>query len=592
VNPISDVKVFSTATGRELWDDPVDGRITGPLTFGPDGRRLLWTDGLILRSADPATGYKPGGGEIPVEFSKLLNKSLCACFSPDGRRLAISSDLVVVRILDLNGKELRTLRRDAVGSLGGCLAFSPDGRRLAARRADGLLVWDTATGKLEQSFPDWRDEGGTDGLAFSPDGRQLAASSAGHLVKLWDLKTGQMVRMFQGHQAAVTDVSFSPDGHRLATAGSDATVRLWDIATAKPLAILRGHQDEVSRVIFSPDGKELASFGLDGARLWDATRLTDERVLGHPAGSCLRVAFGPDGQRLALSSPQWPQVYDLTAGRPVFPEPAGLAHQVRADLGFALSPDGRLVAAVAGSVAEQQGVKFWNPADPAGLAFARYVAFWDARTGQEVGEPLAVPTGPLTAVAFSPDGKHLATGGSDATVRVWDVATRRAVHALGGEEATSLAYSPDGRRLASAGGGRARIKVWVPDTGRELRTFWPKMGSVTCLAFSPDGTRLAAGSTDATTRVLDASSGRELLVLRGHAGKVRSVAFSPDGRRLVSGSDDRTVKVWDATTGQELLSLSGHPGGVTCVAFSPDGHRIASAGDDVRIWDGTPPGQE
>ncbi len=135
---------------------------------------------------------------------------------------------------------------------------------------------------------------------------------------------------------------------------------------------------------------------------------------------------------------------------------------------------------------------------------------------------------------------------------------------------TSVAFSPNGLRLASASWD-GTVKVWSVATGLEVRTFKGHTGLVISVAFSPDGTRLASASGDGTVKVWDAATGQEPITLKGHTSVVASVAFSPDGLRLASGAADLTVKVWDATTGQVIRTLEGHTGPVTSVAFSPDG---------------------
>ena len=152
-----------------------------------------------------------------------------------------------------------------------------------------------------------------------------------------------------------------------------------------------------------------------------------------------------------------------------------------------------------------------------------------------------------------------------------------------------MAFSPDGKRLASASRDET-VKVWDAATGQETLTLKGHTGGVTSVAFSPDGKRLASASEDETVKVWDAATGQETLTLKGHTGCVTSVAFSPDGKRLASASDDGTVKVWDAATGQETLTLKGHTDAVTSVAFSPDGQRLASASSDgtVKVWDARP----
>ncbi len=202
-------------------------------------------------------------------------------------------------------------------------------------------------------------------------------------------------------------------------------------------------------------------------------------------------------------------------------------------------------------------------------------------------------SGLINSVAFSPDGKRLASGNSDKTVKVWDAATGREIRTLRGHAAdvNGVTFSPDGKRLASASHDET-VKVWDAGTGREMRTITAHRRWVSVVAFSPDGKRLAsAGRVDGTAKVWDAGTGQEIRTLKGHTQEVTCVAFSPDGQRLASASFDNTVKVWDAGTWQEIRTLKGHTNHVWYVAFSPDGRLLASVGGDyqkigeVKVWD-------
>ncbi|WP_437680875.1 pentapeptide repeat-containing protein [Sorangium sp. So ce131] len=231
----------------------------------------------------------------------------------------------------------------------------------------------------------------------------------------------------------------------------------------------------------------------------------------------------------------------------------------------------------------------WSP-DGRRLATAGYdqtVRLWHADTGQELAR-LEGHTDWVLAVAFRPDGARLASAGYDQTVRIWHAGTGKELARLEGHTdwVRAVAWHPSGERLASAGYDQT-VRIWRADTGEELAQLEGHARGVTAVAWHPDGRRLASAGDGNTVRIWDADTGKELARLEGHARGVTAVAWHPDGKRLASAGDGTTVRIWDVGTGQELARLAGHANGVRAVAWRPDGKRLASAsaGSTVRIWD-------
>ena len=241
--------------------------------------------------------------------------------------------------------------------------------------------------------------------------------------------------------------------------------------------------------------------------------------------------------------------------------------------GVAFSPDGQRL--VSGS---------WD----------RSLRFWEVKTGEEVGN-VTNKMKEVQSLAYSRDGRWLATENSSDTVTLRDPATGREILALPSDKALgpvgsswvySIAFSPDGRWLAS-GVDDKTVRLWDVKTGQKVRDLVGLRRPVIYIAFSPDSRQLATGDDSKTIRVWDAASGEEIYKLSGHKKGVNAVAFSPNGQLLASASADKTIKLWNLKTGQEVHSLTGHGNSVTSLAFSPDGRWLVSGSWDktVRIWD-------
>ncbi len=234
-------------------------------------------------------------------------------------------------------------------------------------------------------------------------------------------------------------------------------------------------------------------------------------------------------------------------------------------LALAYSPDGRQIV----TASADHTAKVWDAASATNLL------------------TLIGHTAPVRSVAFFPDGQRIITGSWDKTARVWDATTGKS-HILEGHrrEVFSVAVSTNGQRIAT-GSLDHTARIWDATTGNSLLEFTNHAQGVWAVAFSPDGRRVVSGSWDKTARVWDASTGKELTAPAQHTNAVFSVAFSPDGQSIVTGSKDGTVQLWDAWSGAHRQTFDGHQRPVFAVSFSPDGRRIISGSDDqtARVWD-------
>lgn len=365
------------------------------------------------------------------------------------------------------------------------------------------------------------------------------------------------------HGSIVSRLRFSADGKTLASSSYDGTLRLWDVATRQEIRRYgENHQDGSELVAFLPDGQTLA--GRQGFDLlfWDLNTGKEVRRLAVP-GSC-QCAFSPDGKTLASADWKGDAVHlsSATRGQTIRQFPAERVLQI------AFAPDGKTLAVVS----EDNKLRLW-----------------EVETGKEIRKfdiALKAREEDRLPLVFSPDGKQLAAG-TDDILRVWEAATGQEQHRMEGHqgEILALAYSPDGRLLAS-GGRDNLVRLWQVASGKEVRTIQRHQSWVTCVAFAPDGKTLASGSQDHTIRFWDVATGKEIPPSEGHAWRIGSLDISPDGRTLATASHDGSVRLWETASGLELCRFE-HPDGALCVAFAPGGRFLASAGGNklIHLWD-------
>ncbi|HLJ93190.1 MAG TPA: protein kinase [Gemmataceae bacterium] len=638
---------------RFSWRDPMGFAWSG---FAPDGKTLATVnaDGT-LRLWDVATGKQRAAlSRVPTNCFPFL------AFGPDGSTMAAGNAEGIVRLWDVATGVERASLTGHTGAVGP-VAYSPDGKLLATGGGDGTAkLWDPASRKERATLAGHK--GAIRSIAYSPDGKLLATGGEDGTAKLWDLATGQERVTLAGEYHRIGAVFFSPDNKVLATIGERTSPswgvgHLWDVATGQKRANLSGRPGYAIGVpAFAPDGKTVvtteghpflptapgyvklrdvatgeeratwtvpmqawgAAFAPDGrtlavgngsgvVRLLDLTTKEVRATFRGHIGRVNFVAFSPDGTMLLATSAPWNQTvkfWDVTAD----PEPGivRLEGLFQYGPGAQLAPGGKTVAAIHGQTVTlwdlgtgQAQASFQGHSDNvSSVAFSsdgktlataskdKTVRLWDMATGKQLAV-LPGHTEGVIGAAFTPDGKILASHSWDKTVRLWDVAKRQERTLLKGHTSHvwSMVFAPDGQSLATAAEDKT-IKLWDVATGLLRFTLAGHTGGCMHAAFAPDGKTLASAGWDGTVRLWDPTTGKERATLKGHMASVTVVAFAPDGKTLASGGYDFTVKLWDVVTGLERFTLKGHTGQITQLMFAPDGKLLVTASLDkaVRLW--------
>jgi WD40 repeat protein len=592
-------RIWDAGSGKELVVLKGHDSAVYAAMFSPDGRRLLTiSDGATF-------DFNPGGYTVSV-YTENPDRPVPVRFwdAETGKELSR---------LDWAQGENGPVRKDgsrwpaATGFLR-TARFSPDGRWLltggwrymSTNDFGAPRLWDAATGKLVRTLT-----GGFLGGAFSADSGRLLTTD-GKFARLFEVAGGRELIVLKGHQGNIYGAAFTRDGHKAVTVSADGTARIWDLRTGDALPAPTRRWLSAFCVCFSPHGKRLLAIASGKPRVFDVSSGKELQAFDYARSQVKDIyaenptyaCFSPDGRRV-LTLANWMEkvrIFDAATGKQL----ALLRPKVPGELGFnsaVISPDGKRLVTASGSgkatiwdtktgnellfletdphhlvlaaMFSADGRNIYSVRDPSIPSAQRVIGLrdqkddlvariWDAATGN-LRLSLAVSQpglrGNHTAVVFSANGRHVAGGCRDGTVRIWDISKvdLSAFSAKPLEESLVLrghtkpveaaAFSPDGRLLATAADDRSG-RIWDVATGKQVAALKHLDAGIWNMAFSPDGTKLVTGGKEDAARLWDVKTGRELATWRGHAGWVLSAKFSPDGQWVLTEDQNGHCRLW------------------------------------------------
>ncbi len=541
-----------------------------------DGTACLWdvtTDTKKELRAASLRGL--GGGLRSFLGQSVFTADLYLDIKNGNGMWALGYDNGKIRLDDVTtGRHLKTLQvgDQPVYRLG----FSPDGNLLVAQPLNGPLhLWDSTTG---ESVKILKNPSLDSILSFSKDSKTLICQARSGEIKLWDVATKTFHATFgKKLETSIQASAFSSNFKTITEANQDGIIRIWDVTTGNEISSFStGHTDGAGKLVFSPDSRTLVSRNGSAILLWDTHNFirTSKRIDSDTGISSL--VFSLDGKTLITSggfsfkkqvretsttesvlgslslwdARNWNKLSDFPVESHTILPGQKPTHTSMESLGgpTVFSQNGYMFAKVTNEEPARRKPTEKRIKDDDDIERAKQdnrfsILLWEVPDGK-LHFILKGHTDNINALAFTPNGRMLASGSNDGTIRLWDASTGTEMLSLSSEKLQALVFSID-RKILASGSENGTIRLWDVATGKQISFLKGQKWSCNVLAFSIDSKMLASGSSSGTIYLWDITTGNKLSTLQGHTDWVNSLTFSLDGKTLASGSSDGVIFLWN-----------------------------------------------